>query len=606
MKKQSIFKTYATSKFMFKSVWSKRGGKKYIFMKSIVALCDSFVPLVYVLFPGMIIDGLLNKLQMPYIIGYVIALCGLPILNELFHLFINKKIVKLKQTLDLGFSVDYYNHIADMDFELNESPEIQTLKGRAQQTLESSVTIVDSLLSLIAAFVRLILIATVIIAMKPAVIAIVIIQVYINYRISKRLNIKSHEADIATSSFARRIYACTCVFDDDDYAKELRLFNLKDFILELYKKNKNEENTIWLRHRNNQFISHALSVFINNTQQFIVYGILIYDFVYNMLPIGQFTIQLSAVYQFSNALNTLFTSYIELSGRSLKTDELINFMSIPKKQFLSGTRSPNFTNKSIIEFRNVSFKYPGSDSYALKNFNITISCSEKLCIVGENGSGKSTFIKLLTRLYFPTDGAIFLDGININEFDYKQYQELFAPVFQDYQLLFMSLRDNIVLSKKIDNQKLDSVYSDSRLSPLIASLKHADNTQVYKWECEDGFEPSGGEGQRIAIARALYHDRNIYLLDEPTAALDPNTEFELYTQFHNIIQDKSAILITHRLSAVQLADKVAVFNDGQVAEYGTHAELYSKGGIYTEMFDKQAKFYRDSPTDNNSNPSHAV
>ena len=137
------------------------------------------------------------------------------------------------------------------------------------------------------------------------------------------------------------------------------------------------------------------------------------------------------------------------------------------------------------------------------------------------------------------------------------------------------------------------------LDKLINSLKYLDETQVYKWECAEGFEPSGGEGQRIAIARALYHDREIYLLDEPTAALDPNTEYEIYTQFNNMITDKCAVLITHRLSAVQLADKVAVFDNGSVVEYGTHKELYEKGGIYTEMFDKQAQFYRDEKSSDN-------
>lgn len=596
-KKQGFVNTITTSKYMFKSVWNKPGGKRYIFMKLIIAACDSFIPLVYVIFPGMIIDGLLNNDHLTAIIGYIVALCGFPVLNELIHLIINTKIVKLKHALDLAFSVDYYSHVADMDYELNESPEIQTLKGRAQQTLESSVTIVDSLLGVISSFLRLMLITTVVFTMNPIVIILVIIQVCINAYIAKWLNKRSHEVDVETSSFARKIYANTCVFDDDDYAKELRLYNLKDYIINLYITNKTQENEVWLRHRRNQFAASTLTVFVKNIQQLIIYGILVYEVINHALPIGQFTIYLSSINQFSSSLGLLFSSYVDLSGRSFKIDELIEFMAIPKKQLQSGKMCPKFTKESVIEFKNVSFKYPGSEHYALKNVNIKIKYSEKLCIVGANGSGKSTFIKLLTRLYFPAEGTILLDGVNINEYDYKHYQKIFAPVFQDYQLLFMTLRDNVVLANKVDDMLLKKTYSDSKLDKLVASLKHFDETQVYKWECADGFDPSGGEGQRIAIARALYHNREIYLLDEPTAALDPNSEYELYTQFHDMIQNKCAVLITHRLSAVQLADKIAVFDNGQVAEYGTHEELYAKGGIYTEMFDKQAQFYRDVQSD---------
>ena len=144
------------------------------------------------------------------------------------------------------------------------------------------------------------------------------------------------------------------------------------------------------------------------------------------------------------------------------------------------------------------------------------------------------------------------------------------------------------------------ISKQSGLASLIKKLAHGYETRVYKWEAIDGFQPSGGEGQKIAITRAIYRDSQILLLDEQTAALDPNAEYEIYTQFHKIINDKCAVLITHRLSAVQLADKVAVFDNGHVAEYGTHQELYAKGGIYTEMFDKQAKFYRDAPQEANS------
>jgi ATP-binding cassette subfamily B protein len=199
-------------------------------------------------------------------------------------------------------------------------------------------------------------------------------------------------------------------------------------------------------------------------------------------------------------------------------------------------------------------------------------------------------------LYFPEKGEILLNGVNINEYDYLKYQRLFAPVFQDYITYSLPLKSNIMLADIENLDRLEDVCKKTGIIELVNKLPKGFETQVHKYIDEEGFDPSGGEGQRMAIARALYHDGSVFLLDEPTAALDPNAEYEIYTQFHNMIAGKCAVLITHRLSAVQLADKVAVFDDGHVAEYGTHTELYAKGGIYTEMFDKQAQFYRNNPT----------
>jgi ABC-type multidrug transport system fused ATPase/permease subunit len=191
----------------------------------------------------------------------------------------------------------------------------------------------------------------------------------------------------------------------------------------------------------------------------------------------------------------------------------------------------------------------------------------------------------------PTEGEIFLNGMNIKEYDYIKYQGLFAPVFQDFSKFVFSLKDNIVLAGEYNQERLEEVSEQSGLSPLVNKMPKGFDTQVTKQVDKEGFEPSGGEGQRIAIARAVYHNAPVFLLDEPTAALDPIAEYEIYTQFNAMITDKTAVLITHRLSAVQLADKVAVFDGGGLAEYGTHKELLDKGGVYTEMYKKQAEFY---------------
>lgn len=309
--------------------------------------------------------------------------------------------------------------------------------------------------------------------------------------------------------------------------------------------------------------------------------------------IGNMTIFLSATERFTNAISTVFNSYIGLVDQGLKTQELLEFFQMPLNQQESGDKVPVFDHNSVLEFKNVSFKYPGSERFVIKNLNLKIRSKEKLCIVGSNGSGKSTFVKLLLRLYFPTEGEILLNNINIKEYDYNKYQRLFAPVFQDFVTYAASVGDNIVLADEYNKNKLQYVGKENGLDTFIGKLSKGYDTTIGKWIDPEGVDPSGGEGQRIAITRACYHGGEFFVLDEPTAAIDPVMEYEIYSQFNHMITDKTAVLITHRLSAVQLADVVAVFDEGTLVEYGTHEKLYQNGGIYTDMFDKQAEFYRN-------------
>jgi ATP-binding cassette subfamily B protein/ATP-binding cassette subfamily C protein len=331
-------------------------------------------------------------------------------------------------------------------------------------------------------------------------------------------------------------------------------------------------------------------------QELALYAYLIFLVIQKGLAVGSLTIYLSAVGRLAQSLSQVMQSYLELAKISLDVRDFKKFMEIPLSHQVSGDKIPVFDKNSFIEFKNVSFKYPNSDNYALKNMSIIIRGDEKLCIVGANGSGKSTFIKLLTRFYKPIEGEILLNGINVNEYDFIKYQGMFSPVFQDFSLYYMTLGENIVLDKEYDEERLKRIGARSGLTPLLNKLPSGYNAHLWsmnQWDEENSFAPSGGEGQRIAIARAVYHDSLIYLLDEPTAALDPIAEYEIYTQFNDMITDKSAVLITHRLSAVQLADKVAVFDNGGLIEYGTHKQLYEKNGTYADMFNKQAQFYID-------------
>ena len=242
----------------------------------------------------------------------------------------------------------------------------------------------------------------------------------------------------------------------------------------------------------------------------------------------------------------------------------------------------------MLKIANLYMKF--GDKEVLKGLNLNVPCNSVFGFVGKNGAGKTTFVKLLTRLYEPTSGEILLDGTNIRDIDYEAYMELFSTVFQDYKLFSFSLKENVALALPLDEEKVKRILEYVGLRDKLAKLPQGINTAVYKHFDENGFEPSGGEGQKIALARALYKDAAIVILDEPTAALDPRAEYEIYQQFNDMVKGKTAVYISHRLSSTKFCDVIAVFAGGKIVEYGSHAELMDKGGVYSELFQMQAQF----------------
>ena len=263
-----------------------------------------------------------------------------------------------------------------------------------------------------------------------------------------------------------------------------------------------------------------------------------------------------------------------------------------------GKESVPISEAYTVEFKHVSFAYPRSEEKVLKDINMILHPGEHISIVGPNGAGKTTFIKLLCRLYDPTEGEILLNGVNIKNYAYDEYVKLLSVVFQDFQLFAFPAKENITLgqvkSKDAENKKnLDMIIEEAGLKTTLSRLPKGKDTYIFKGYEEDGIELSGGQQQKLAIARALYKDAPIIILDEPTAALDPIAEYDIYRQFNHLIGNKTAIYISHRLSSCQFCDIIYVFEEGKIKEIGKHEELVTlKDGIYAGMFEAQAQYYR--------------
>ena len=309
--------------------------------------------------------------------------------------------------------------------------------------------------------------------------------------------------------------------------------------------------------------------------------------------VGSITQYVGAATALSGSLTKLFSTLGEIQNNGKFLALCYDFLDIPNSMYQGSLTTEKRNDREYhVEFRDVSFRYPGTDTWALRHVSVKFKIGSRMAIVGENGSGKTTFIKLLCRLYDPQEGEILLNGIDIKKYDYQDYMNIFAIVFQDFQLLSQPLGDNVAGSSEYDESRVLKVLNDAGFGERLKTMPDGLNTLLYRQYGDNGVEISGGEAQKIAIARALYRDAPFLILDEPTAALDPIAEAEIYAQLGQIVDDRTAIYISHRLSSCRFCDEILVFDHGQIIQSGSHEDLvHQEAGKYYALWNAQAQYY---------------
>lgn len=392
----------------------------------------------------------------------------------------------------------------------------------------------------------------------------------------------------------RRVHYMERVTTNFDAAKDIRLFQMKDFLL------KKEKETFAVREERmdyhfNIWFSHTIVTQILFTiGNVLIYYVLIFNVLKLGLSIGNFTMFLSFAMSFSGSLLEFLQRFGDYNRASLEVDDFRSFLDLKTEEEREYLPLPD-TEEYCFSFENVSYKYTKSEKYALKNLSLTIKPGEKLAVVGLNGAGKTTMIKLLLRLYDPTEGRITLNGVDIRRYRREEYFKLFSPVFQDVQVMAFPVSGNVSMkpTDKTDIDKAMECIVKAGLEEKIKSLPNGIESNLLKVIEEDGIDLSGGEKQKLALARALYKGAPVIVLDEPTSALDAIAEQRLYESFDEMIGDKSAVYISHRLASTRFCDHIAMFKDGEMVEYGSHDALMEKNGEYASMFAVQAQYYQE-------------
>lgn len=378
------------------------------------------------------------------------------------------------------------------------------------------------------------------------------------------------------------------------WGADMIVFDLNPFVLEMLRKRIHPE---WVAELEKVTIRYNfLSIMLNAVLNLCIFLFTAARAFIGVFGIGSFILYQGTTKRFIEAVSAVAAGIGRLRHNNQYLVSLYEYLDLPNDMY-KGTLAVEKRDDIDyeIEFRDVSFRYPRSDSWALRHVSIRFRIGNKMAIVGENGSGKTTFIKLLCRLYDPTEGEILLNGIDIRKYDYKEYMEVFSVVFQDFELLAYSVGQNIAASETYDRDRAESCCRKAGFWERVETMRQGLDTILYKNLSEDGVEISGGEEQKLAIARAMYRDAAFLILDEPTAALDPMAEYELYTRLNEIVEDRTAIYISHRLSSCRFCDEIAVFDHGQIIQRGSHEQLVSDvNGKYYELWHAQAQYYVES------------
>ena len=555
------------------------------------------LPILYVYFPKLIIQELTSHNSYSYIIKVITLYACILLSINIANVFLNNKCKLCAEKLPKKLRNEIGGIIMELelkDIESSNFRDIIQLANNATgltQTIGLLQNIVSNIITIIGLTYIIVQLDYLFVLLVCGTLIIKIIFEYNNFCFNKKMRTR----------YARNNRMGDYIFNishGEGGAKEIRLNNLQKWFTEKIKYYRDNMLDIQFKSFKRYAIYNSVTAIIMALQSFLVLWLLSSRYIGGTISIADFTMYFSAVISITVSLSAITEQIGNYNQQILSVADYKKLVDIKNSENNEVNNvyshfAPAIPLKAEFVFRNVSFSYPNTERQILKNINITITDKEKLVVVGLNGAGKTTFIKLLCKFYRPTSGTITLGGIDIWDIPNDEYYKIIAAVFQDFANFAFSLKENVSMSENGDTGKASEIIGEVGLGEYARELPNGYETYLSKNFDSSGVELSGGQGQKVAIARAIYKDTPVLILDEPTASLDPIAESEIYTNFFSMAKDKTTIFISHRLAASTIADNIAVFSDGRIEEYGTHSTLMDKNGIYAEMYRKQSRPYID-------------
>ncbi|EGT0683704.1 ABC transporter ATP-binding protein [Clostridium perfringens] len=583
-------------KYIMGYAWSQ---DKVLFAQcGVYTILASIAPFIGIFLPKFLIDELLGQRRIEIIL---MTLIGFFLLSSVVNYSIawlrcaySPRVTKIR--------TDYITMISDkimkMDFKNTEDPEVLNKIKSVMNAVMSNNTGVEgvyhTLLGLFGRLTAFVGYISIVLFLSPWILLFLIINVLISYALTMRVKKYEYSQKEKAADKDRRTFYVFDTMYDFAYGKDIRIYDLKNILIDKFKKFRGERIDISNDVQEKQLKVKIVDVILLVIRECVVYGYLIYNVLFTGMGIGDFTMYFSTINGFGDWMKGILGDLAHIKAQNMYLDDMREFLEI-KSEDKEKTRDIPIDSSYEIEFKNVSFKYPKTDKYIYKNLSLKIKKGQRLAIVGINGAGKTTFVKLLCRLYEPTSGEILINGVNIKDFSKEEYYKILSVVFQDIKTFAFTVAENVSLEnlEDVDREKVLHCIEKAGVGDKINSLQKGIDTSLLKILDGEGVELSGGENQKLALARALYKNGKIVILDEPTSALDAVAEYNIYKGFDELIGDKTAIYISHRLASTKFCDVIAFFENGEIVEYGTHEELLKKNGKYSDMFNIQAQYYKE-------------
>ncbi len=583
---------------VLKIVWDS--GPAVVIFGLVSRLLSSVLPVVLLWITKLIIDGIVHAVSthQPIQRGFwwlVAAEFFLAVLNSVLIRTIDYSDSLLADKYTRHVSIRVMNHAAGLDLIAYEDPVFYDRLERARVQATDRLVMIQAIGRLVQQAITAITLSVSIMVFSPWLMLLLIAGVIPAFLGESHFALLGYAKNFRQTPVRRQLDYLRVLGGSKEAAKELKLFGLRNFLRERFTRLSDEiykENVALSRLK---LVAGSLLSVIGTMGYYSAYVFVIWRTVNGGLTIGELTFLTGAIQQASSNIQQIFSTLAAIGDQALFLTDLLAFFEMQPtiRSKPSALPAPRPIVQGI-EFRDVSFQYPGNSRLVLDHINFQLHPAERLALIGENGEGKTTIVKLMTRLYDPTDGQILLDGVDLREYNLEDLHREIGVIFQDFMRYEMTARENVAVGRieEINNLDLLRVAASKSMAEDVIDRLPGTYEQMLGRRFEQGVDLSGGEWQKVALARAYLRDAQLLILDEPTAALDARSEFEVFRRFSELTSGKMALFISHRFSTVRAADRILVLANGKIAEEGTHDQLASLGGRYAEMFEMQASSYR--------------
>jgi ATP-binding cassette subfamily B protein len=583
---------------VLKIVWDS--GPVVVSLGLVFRLIASLLPLALLGITKLIIDAIVHSLTthqlvQPRFWWLVVAEFGVAVFSSVLTRGIDYTDALLADKYMRHVSIEVMRHAAELDLIAYEDPIFYDRLERARVQATDRLGMIQSIGRLVQLVITTVSLSVSILIFSPWLLLLLILGVVPAFLGESHFAFLGYAKNFRQTPVRRQLDYLRQLGGSREAAKELKLFGLNKFLTQRFTQLSDaiyEENVELSRRR---LVAGSFLSLIGTLGYYSAYAYVIWRTIKGALSIGSLTFLAGAILQASTNIQQIFSTLSSIADQALFLTDLLAFFEM--KPTIQSKPNAIPAPRPIVrgfEFRNVSFKYPGSSRLILNGLNFQLQSGERVALIGENGQGKTTIVKLITRLYDPTEGQILLDGVDLRDYELEDLYREIGVIFQDFMRYEMTARENIAVGRIDDLQNVNLLQTAAQKSladQVIAKLPHH-YEQMLGRRFDGGVDLSGGEWQKVALARAYLRDAQLLILDEPTAALDAKSEFEVFQRFAELTMGKMALFISHRFSTVRMADRIVVLEQGKIAEEGNHDELARMGGRYAEMFEMQAASYR--------------